>query len=201
MKLLPLTIKISIFIVITACIFSCGEKIEGTFYLTDEARKYQIDTTIKVIKMVDNFGISEEFNLDKHNWYHVHHYFNEWGTDGEARGETYGVAYNSVLNRFMFLMVMRAGYNDCSLEIEWNQKDQLNYNFKTKQVYYEIKPELSFYDTLTVRGVKYNNIIKVNYTDVIDEIDDNTPVITYISGDKGLIKLVLKDNIILERLL
>lgn len=199
MKLSLITIKILTSLFIINCFSGCGEKIEGTYYLSNEARKYQVDTSITSIKMIDNYGISEEFLMDKYIWHTTHHYFSEWGTDGDARGETYGVAYNSVVNRFMFMMVLRAHVEYTELEIEWNQKDRFSYNFSTMQIEYGIKPEIKFYDTMTVSGVVYFDIIEVNYTDKKDEIDKDTPLITYISGKNGLIKLVRKDGIILER--
>lgn len=52
---------------------------------------------------------------------------------------------------------------------------------------------------MTVRGVKYQNIIEIDYTENANEIDKDTPVKTYISANKGLIKLERKDKIILER--
>lgn len=199
MKLIRSINKLAVLLIILLFFGNCGKDIEGTFYLSNEARKYQIDTTITSIKMVDNYGISEEFSMDKYIWFATHHYFSEWGTNGDARGETYGVAYNSVVNRFMFMMVLRAHVENTELEIEWNQKDRFSYNFSTMQIEYGIKPEIKFYDTMTVRGVVYFNIIEVNYADKKDEIDDDTPLITYISGKNGLIKLVRKDGIILER--
>lgn len=200
MKHIRLTIKIIVAFIILIICNNCGEDLKGTFYLSDEARKYQIDTTITSIKLIDNFGISEEFYLDQNIWYKTHHYFSEWGTDGDAWGEAYGVAYNSTVNGFFFMFVLRADVENTDLEIEWNQKDKLVYNFKTKTVEYGVKAKISFFDTLTVKGIKYHNIIEVDYTDKINEIDNDTPVKTYISGNKGLIKIIRKDNIIFERI-
>jgi hypothetical protein len=199
MKLIRSINRLAALIIVLLFFGNCGKDIEGTFYLSNEARKYQIDTAITSIKMVDNHGISEEFFMDQYIWYATHHYFIEWGTDGDARGETYGVAYTSVVSRFMFMMVLRADVENSELEIEWNQKDRFLYNFSTKQIEDGIKPEIKFYDTMTVSGVVYFNIIEVNYTDKKDEIDKDTPLITYISGKNGLIKLVRKDGIVLER--
>lgn len=179
---------------------NCGGDLKGTFYISDEARKYQIDTTITSIKFIDNYGISEEFYLDQNVWYASHHYFSEWGSDGEAWGETYGVAYNSSVNRFFFMFVLRADVENTDIELEWNQKDRLVYNFSTKNVESDVKATVHFYDTLSVRGIKYYNIIEIDYTETINEIDKDTPVKTYISGNKGLIKIQRKDNINLERI-
>lgn len=179
---------------------SCVETLKGTFYLSDEARAYQIDTTITSIKLIDNFGISEEFYLDNSVWYSTHNYFHEWGTDGEAWGETYGVAYSSTVNGFFFMFVLRADVENTDLEIEWNQKDRLVYNFGTKMVESGIIAKIRFHDSLTVRNISYRNVIEVDYSDNINAIDIHTPVKTFISGNKGLIKMERKDNIILERI-
>ncbi len=200
MKHIQLIIKLISAFTLLILLNSCGEKIKGTFYISDEAGKYQIDTTITTIKFIDNFGISEEFLMDQDIWYTTHHYFNEWGTDGSAWGETFGVAYHSSVNRFSFMFVLRAHVDYTELDIEWNQKDRLAYNFTTKSVESGIDANVKFYDTLTVKGIKYQNIIEVDYSEKINEIDNDTPVKTYISGNKGLIKFERKDNIILERI-
>uniref|UniRef100_UPI0032169DAA hypothetical protein n=1 Tax=uncultured Draconibacterium sp. TaxID=1573823 RepID=UPI0032169DAA len=176
---------------------SCGDKIKETFYLTDEAKRYQIDTTITSFNMVDNYGITEEFYVDESIWYTTHHYFSNYGNG--ITDETFGIAYFSSLNDYSFMFVLRADIEDTDLEVEWNQKDRLVYNFGTQEVESEIMGEVSFYDTLTVKGVKYENIIEIDYSKVKNKIDTDTPVKTYISGDKGLIKFIRKDNITMER--
>ena len=98
------------------------------------------------------------------------------------------------------MFVLRANVENTDLEIEWNQKDRLVYNFSTKDIETGVEANIKFYDTLTVRGIKYQDIIELDYTDKINEIDNDTPVKTYISGNKGLIKLVRKDKIVLERI-
>jgi hypothetical protein len=177
----------------------CGGDIEGVFYLSDEARKYQFDTTIYSFIMVDNYGIMEEFYMDRNIWYTIHHYFTEWGTDGKASGETFGVAYYSALNDYFFMFVLRAQVEYTDMEIEWNQRDKLVYNFRTKKVTTGVEPDIFFYDSLSVRNISYGDIIEIDYSDNINAIDMNTPVKTYISGEKGLIKFIRKDNIIFER--
>ncbi len=61
-------------------------------------------------------------------------------------------------------------------------------------------PEILFYDSLTVKGVTYRNMIEIDYSGKINEIDDFTPVKTFISGEKGLVKFIRKDGITLERI-
>jgi hypothetical protein len=200
MKHIQLIIKLISIFALLLLLNSCGEDLEGTFYISDEARKYQIDTTITSMRFVDNYGISEEFHTDQNIWYTTHHYFSEWGTNGEARGETFGVAYNSTVNGFFFMFVLRADVENTDLEIEWNQRDGLVYNFDTKTVESGVKANIKFYDTLTVRGIKYKDIMEVDYTARINEIDNDTPVKTYISGNKGLIRFERKDKVLLERI-
>mgnify|MGYP001096596509 CR=1 FL=1 len=199
MKHIQLTIKLISVVSLLILVKSCGGDIEGTFYISDEARKYQIDTTITTMKFVDNLGISESFVIDQYTWYTTHHYFNEWGIDGDAWGETFGVAYNSTVNGFFFMFVLRADVENTDLEIEWNQKDRLVYNFGTRSVESGVEANIKFHDTLTVREIIYQDVLEVDYTEKINEIDNDTPVITYISGNKGLIRFERKDNIILER--
>ncbi len=143
--------------------------------------------------------MSETFYMDKDTWYVRHHYFSEWGTDGEAFGETFGVAYISTVNRFLFMFVLRADVEYTELDMEWNHKDRLVYNFADKSIENGVPARVKFYDTLTVRGVEYQDIIEIDYTNKINEIDIDTPVRYYISGSKGLIKFERKDGVILER--
>lgn len=200
MKHIRLIIKSAIFFLSFFLFVSCGNDIKGTFYISDEARKYEIDTSIYSFKMIDNYGITEEFYMDKNIWYTTHHYFSEWGTDGDAFGETFGVAYNSILNNYFFMFVLRADVENTDLEIEWNQRDRFVYNLEKKIFTDGVVPEISFYDSLVVRDITYKNIIEIDYSKVKNKIDINTPVKTYISGEKGLIKLVRIDNNILERI-
>ena len=57
MKHIQLTIKLISVFILPILLNSCGGDLEGTFYISDEARKYQIDTTITKMQFVDNFGI------------------------------------------------------------------------------------------------------------------------------------------------
>jgi len=182
MRPIALISRVIFFFFLLVLFNSCGEDITGTFYFSDEARKYQIDTTITSFKMIDNHGITDEFVMDKYNWYQTHHYFSQWGTHGDASGETYGIAYNSVLNSYMFMYVLRADVDYTSLEIEWNQKDHFVYDFSSRKVISGIVPLVSFYDSLLVRGVWFRNIIDIDYSGKVNEIDKDTPVRTYISG-------------------
>lgn len=199
MKRLLLAGKPAAVLLVIFLFVRCGEELEGDFYISDEARKYQTDTTLTSLRFIDNYGISEEFRMDQHLWYTTHHYFSEWGIDGKARGETFGVAYTSTLNRFFFMYVLRASVGYTNLEIEWNQKDLLVYNMLTNKVENGVEAEVSFIDSLFVRGIKYDDVIVVDYSKKIAEIDSNTPVKTYISGQKGLIRIERKDDVVLER--
>ncbi len=199
MKHIQLTNKLILISALSLLLNSCGD-IKGVFNISSDARKYQIDTTITTLKFVDNYGISEEFFMDQDVWYKTHHYYSEWGSDGDAWGESYGAAYSSTVNGFFFMFGLRATVENTELEIEWNQKDRLVYNFRTKTVEYGVDAKINFYDTLTVRGIQYKDIIEVDYTEKINEIDKDTPVKTYISGNKGLIRFERKDNVILERI-
>lgn len=177
----------------------CGGDIKGTFYISDEALKYQFDTTIVCFQMQDNNGITDEF-FKNGNFYNTHRYFSEWGTKGEAFGETFGVAYNSVVNNFYFSFVLRADVDYTTVDMEWNFNDILTFIFETKEVTYGTKPTISFYDSLQVRDKTYYNILEIDYTDNVHKIDEHTPVKTFIAGNVGLVKFVLREDIVFERI-
>jgi len=177
----------------------CGGDIKGTFYISEEALKYQFDTTIASFQMQDNHGITDEF-FKNGNFYNTHRYFSEWGTKGEAYGETYGVAYNSVVNNFYFSFVLRADVDYTTVDVEWNFTDMLSFKFETKEVTYGTKPAIHFYDSILVKNKTYYNILEIDYTDKLDKIDDYTPVKTYIAGNVGLVKFILKQDIVFERI-
>ncbi len=179
---------------------SCGDKIVGTFYLSEEALKYEIDTTITSFRMVDNHGITEEFYLHSDSWGTSYKYFHEWGVDGNAFGETFYVKYLSVLNDFCMTYVLRADVDYSELEVEWGYKDFIRYNFKDKKVVFGTKAKVKFYDSLWVKDHTYGRIIEIDYTDVQDKISEDTPVKTFISGERGLIKFTLKSGVTFERI-
>ncbi|MDR2009391.1 MAG: hypothetical protein LBQ22_02790 [Bacteroidales bacterium] len=185
----------SLFIIVILGFSSCNNDLEGTFRLSDEAQKYLIDTTIISFRMEDNYGISEEF-YQSNIFYQTHHFFYPLE---DAFLENFGISYSSSINRFYFMYVLRADTDHTSMEIEWNQKDMFTMNLNTKEITYGVVPKVSFCDTMTVRNTNYYNIIEIDYTDNINKIDKDTPVKTYISGNKGLIKFIRKDGVILER--
>lgn len=201
MKHIQLRINILVFsFVASVLIFpSCGDDIEGTYKISGEALKYKTDTTVFSFQMIDSYGITEEFYMDTQIWYVTHNYFSEWGE--KAYYETFGIAYGSVVNNYFFMFVMRAQETSTELEVEWNQKDLMNYDFGTRMM--EFEPggmKISFYDTLQVRGVTYHDIIEIDYSASRNEIDKNTPVKTWIAGKEGLIKFERKDGVVSERL-
>ncbi|PCH73160.1 MAG: hypothetical protein COB98_10985 [Flavobacteriaceae bacterium] len=170
---------------------------DKTFYLSDEAVKYQIDTTITSFKMRDNHGMTEDFYLNEGAWYKIHHSVSGYGNG--IYDESFGVAYSATLNNYFFMFVLRGNEEGSDLEVEWNQKDILRYNFGSKKNISGIPAKVSFYDTLRVQGVLYHKIIEIDYSKHRDKIDYNTPVKTYISGEKGLIKFEKRNNVIVER--
>ncbi len=167
---------------------------KGVFDLSKAAQKYKIDTTITSFKMVDNNGITEQFYLYGHNSYYQEPWDNGFF-------EFYGVNYNSTLNNYYLDIDLRADDISSTLYVSWNYNDYLYYDFRYKETSGgSTAPVLKFYDSIQVRDIEYFDIIEVDYTDKIDKIDESTPVKTYISGKKGLIKLVRKDGNVLERI-
>ncbi len=120
MRPIRLTSKLAGLFLVAALCCRCGGDLEGIFYLSDEARRYMIDTTIRSFHMVDNLGMTEAFYMDEWIWYRTHHYFSEWGSDGDAYGEAFGVAYLSSVNDYAFMFVLRAQVGYTEMEIEWN---------------------------------------------------------------------------------
>lgn len=200
MKRIRLLINTSALIGILALALSCGDKIVGTFYLSEEALNYEIDTTITSFRMVDNYGITEEFYLHSDSWGTNYKYLHEWGVDGNAFGETFYVKYYSVLNDFSMTYVLMADVDHSELEVEWGYKDFVRYNFDKKKVVHGTKAKVMFYDSLRVKDNTYGRIIEIDYTDVKDKISEDTPVRTFISGERGLIKFTLKSGITFERI-
>jgi hypothetical protein len=195
-KPFQLIIKCMVFPLLISLV-SCGtDNPEGVYYFSDDARNYQFDT-VNSFQMIDNLGITEQFYVDNYTWYPRHYFFDQFGG---LYCETFGIAYHSVLNDFFFLYLLKAEMDFTGLRVEWNQKDAVIYNFdENKIISTEIVPDVRFYDSLLVKDVIYSNIIEIDYTDNIGLIDENTPVKTYISGDKGLVKFIRKDGIIAER--
>lgn len=176
------------------CLSSCND--EGTWYLSNEAERYIIDTSIVSFRMEDNYGMSEEFQQCCNAMEQYRYFF----TSGECAWEMYGITYSSSINNLLFEYRLLSDLNGTELEIWWNYRNILDYNIDAKKISEGFKPRVSFYDTLTVRNIVYENIIEIDYRKIIDELEPGTPQKIYISGKKGLIKLEFNNDIALERI-
>lgn len=174
----------------------CGEPLEGTFNICDEAKKYMVDTTIMSFSFVDNFGISESFYMHNRTWYEQHLYYY---ISGEAFFQHFGVAYSSTLNDFFFMVTMRADNEDTFMEIEWNQRERFGYYFLQKKVEATPKPNMEFIDSLTIKGITYYDVIRIDYSSVSDQKDPLTPMVTYFAAKYGLVRFDINESIWLER--
>jgi len=192
MKHILLIIKLLfIYSLITSC---TTDTPEGTFSLSEVAQKYKIDPTITSFQMIDNNGITEQFYLNNYL-----SYYNEPWKNGLF--EIYSIEYSSVLNNYNFNIELSADDISSILHISWNYNDYLYYDFKTTEIDGEATiPILKFYDSIQIHNTTYYDIIEIDYTNKINKIDNKTPIKTYISGKKGLIKLIRKDGNILERI-
>jgi hypothetical protein len=203
MKHLQLRISLITTLIIVASMFlnSCGDDLEGTFLINEQASIYKTDTTIYSFKMVDSYGITDEF-YQSNIWYSTHNYLSGWGD--EAWYESYGIAYESSLNNNFFMLVLRGDIDHSDLEVEWNQKDRINFEFGgSGHLSINDNPGLmlSRYDTLSVNGVLYSDILEINILPAAaGGIDKNTPVRTWVSGSIGLIMFERKDGIISKRI-
>jgi hypothetical protein len=201
MKHSQLRINIILVLLLVAAIFSqsCGDDLEGTYLINEQASVYKPDTTINSFKMIDSYGITDEF-YQSNIWYSTHRYLSEWGD--EAWYESYGIAYESALNNYFFMIVLRGDIDHTDLEIEWNQKDRINFEFGGDgNLSINGNPGIMIlqYDTLTVNNVIYTDILEVNLNPSYSDIDKNTPVRTWISGNTGLIMFERKDGVISKR--
>ncbi|MCL7755147.1 hypothetical protein [Polaribacter sp. Z022] len=192
MKHIQLIIK---YLFLLFLIASCTpDEPKGSFSLSEEAQKYKIDSTITSFKMIDNNGITEQFYLN--NYYS---YYHEPWKNGFF--EIYNVEYSSVLNNYNLGIHLSSGDISNNLTINWNYQDYLYYYFETTETNGDpTTPDIKFYDSTQIQNVTYFDIIEIDYTNSINKVNDKTPIKTYISGKKGLIKIVRKDGNILERI-
>lgn len=203
MKLLQLKISsvLALFLAILLFLQSCDNDLEGTFLINEQASVYKTDTTIYSFKMIDSYGITDEFYQSSF-WYSTHNYLSDLGD--KAWYESYGIAYESSLNNYYFMLVMRGDIEHSDLEIEWNQKDRICYEFGgSGSLSINGSPGLmlSRYDTLKVNDVLYYDILEIQLSaSALSKIDINTPVRTWISGSTGLIMFERKDGIISKRI-
>ncbi len=194
-------ISISIFfLILNGC---CKDVINGTFYISEEARKYMPDTTIQSFQMIDQNGITDGFYINDRNWYSTHLYMNQWSEPdrcGEGfKTEDFGIAYSSTINDIFFMIVIRAQPEGTEFEIEWNQLDRIKYNFKTKEITSEQIADIQFVETIEINNKVYENVILFNLENILSDIDNQTPSKIYIAETYGLIKYETQNGIILER--
>lgn len=177
---------------------SCGDDLEGTFLINKEASVFKTDTTVYSFAMIDSYGITDEF-YQSSIWYSTHNYMSDWGD--KAWYESYGVAYESALNNYFFMIVLRADMDRSKMEVEWNQMDRFNYSFGVIDLDYNGGPgiKVSLYDTLTVNGVLYHNIMEFDLRMSASKIGRNTPIKTWISGSIGLIMFERKNGVVSKR--
>jgi hypothetical protein len=197
MKSILLTIKTTLLFVVSATICGCGCDSEKEMYQTAEiASKYQMNTRIESFKMVDSYGMTDKFYIGNYDNRITLVYT---GTLYSANYRTVGADYMSTLNGYFFTFTIAISDN-VILNMGWNRRNGFEYDFITGKVSGNIVPVVSFYDSLTVKGVTYQDIIEVDYSNRISDIDNNTPVKTYISGAIGLIKFIRKDGVVAERI-
>lgn len=178
---------------------SCGGDLEGNYLINKEASVYKTDTTLYSFQMIDSYGITDEF-YQSNIWYSTHNYMSDWGD--KAWYESYGIAYESALNYYYFMIVLHGDIECSNMEVEWNQMDRFNYSFGRLALDHngEAGIKVSFFDTLTVNGVLYHDIMEFDLSLSKSKIGRNTPVRTWISGSVGLIMFERKDGIVSKRI-
>lgn len=197
-----------------------AENVEGKeYYISGDVKKYTFDVTKTSFQMSDNVGMQEKFHISTNRTYNgqipTYYYFEPVVCSGIYTGtayfENFGVSYQSVLNSYFFRYIITGGF-ETQLTIKWSEdvydfntrtfldNNRFEYNFKTKKVTSKVKPDVNFYDSINVKDFVYQDVIEIDYSDVKDKIDENTPVKSYFSGKSGLIKIMLKEGIVLERI-
>jgi hypothetical protein len=171
--------------------------------------------------MVDNVQMKEKFHIERNYFFNTqepyYHYFSEFKGGGSVKGtafaETYTIAYKSILSQYYFRFRIRGSLlNQTTLEVKWcedrynfykndyEDNNQFEYNFCSKKVTSKIKPKVSFYDSLTISNTTYFDVIEIDYSNIKDKINENTPIRTFFASKVGLIKFIPKDGIIVERI-
>lgn len=176
-------------------IVSCiHDEPQGVFDLSEDAQKYKVDSTITSFQMIDNNGIKEEFYVND-----FYSYYHEPWENGFF--EIYNIEYTSTLNNYSLRINLNADDISSSLTINWNHNNYSYYYFDTNEIFGDpVNPIIKFHNSIQVQNATYFNIIEIDYTNNIKKIDNKTPVKTYISGNKGLIKFIRKDGVFLERI-
>jgi hypothetical protein len=175
----------------------CKDVITGTYLIHDDYRKYIVSDSFATFNMVENNGISEGFFSKPYISVH------QWSADSKC-GEGYSTEYfqmtfQSTINRFIFDYKISGDWDGTSLQLEWNQKDRVNYNFIDKTFQTEITPFVNIIDSVLVNNYYYSDVILVNYSSVLSQISSTTPLKIYLAPTIGLIKFETQQGIIFER--
>lgn len=177
-------------------IFGCVEDIEGEFYLSKDTDKYIIDTTITSMRLIDSYGITESFYVKQDYFSDDFLYLSDYGNG--IIHEYFSISYRSTLNNYLLDYVLRAGIDGTELIVEWNQNTRFQYNFKTKDISYDSFGTISFYNQLVINEIEYRDVLKIDYSNHLDKINNDIPVQIYFSK-KGLLKFILKDQNVVVR--
>jgi hypothetical protein len=190
----PIVYLISIVILFAISLSSCLERETPKFYLSEDAKAYKIDTSVSVFNMIDNYGISDQISI-----------VSVTGVvpDEESNGkfdpdsEDFMVEYNSSAYNNELSFYLSANSSGSNFSITWGS-DFVRYNFDEQEVIYGSGAQLAFYDTMTVKGVVYNDIIEIDSKNMSDRSD--MPEKVYYAATIGLIKYEVNDSIYVERL-
>lgn len=194
---------ILVLIIATFISSCCNNEVHGTFYISEQARKYMPDTTIQSFEMIDQNGITEGFYINDRHWYSTHLYMSQWGEpnrcgDGFAT-EDFGIAYSSTMNDYFLMITLRSDTDGTELELEWNQIDRVTYNIDKNEITSDQKPSIEFISSIVIDDFKYDDVILFDFQEITNEININTPQKIYIAANYGLIKYELQNGIISER--
>lgn len=194
MKHLRLIFKILITSCFISVVSSCGD-VKGTFYLMDDVNAYMIDTTSVPQYFMSQDSISECFTYNP-VYSGTHHYFMEWGMDGDAWGEMFSMHLHSSLNSYRFEYTLWAGTDDTDLLLDWGGK-YFYYSFMEKKITsHNVACDINFQDSILIDNTIYYHIIEVNYSE--DDSPD-MPQDLIISGEQGLLRFSFANGVVYTR--
>lgn len=178
----------------------------GDYRFTDEARGFLItDTIAKSFKMIDNYGITDEFENSAIGNYDGK-FYRIYKEDDGGSYESFTFHTYSVLNSYSFYYDLTSFTNVPRLWIAIYSKDgfisELAYEFPSKRIINsnKPKPEVKFYDSMEVRGVTHDKIMEIDFSKISQNENKSYIVKMYYSGSTGLIKFIRKDGNYFERI-
>lgn len=203
-------ISLFIILILSGC---CKNKQDTFMYISDEAKMY-IPDTCEIFYMIDNYGITEPFQLTKsYNYYtneeNYHNFIVRYQSDEDRCGNTttyeyFSIEYLSSLNNFFFNISIYPNIETNMLQINWNQYIYVSYTFETGEIEYQVSNEIieenlplvTFIDNFELKDTIMNDVMYVDFSNVENT---ETPLKIYVAPHIGLVKYILRNDVEAER--